>query len=129
MFLGKENNGSKSSAKNQKLAEATQDHEEGGRTRALEQRLQENNNNEDTPAQPGKSLQVFVSLSAVACPKACSFTNYSLSSTDKAAAKIQASFRGYKERHRFHQQKRAAITIQANIRGYLTRKRIANLRR
>ncbi|CAL8072562.1 unnamed protein product [Orchesella dallaii] len=103
---GKEHNGDKSLLKSQKLAEADKVAEERAKVMETHERLQQRDEEElcpedfDTPAEP-----------------------------EKAAAKIQASFRSYKERQRFHRKKKAAITIQASIRGFLTRKRLANMRR
>lgn len=47
----------------------------------------------------------------------------------EAASKIQAGFRGYKDRKNLQQKKRAVVTIQANVRGFLVRRRLIKMRR
>ncbi|XP_021955871.2 uncharacterized protein LOC110852187 isoform X2 [Folsomia candida] len=49
--------------------------------------------------------------------------------SDVAATKIQAAFRGYKERQKVRQTKKAVVTIQATVRGFLTRRRLLKMRR
>jgi len=45
--------------------------------------------------------------------------------SDKAATKIQAAFRGYKDRQKVRKTKKAVVTIQATVRGFLARRRLA----
>lgn len=65
MRKGKENSGSKSSAKNQKLAHPTQSAQEKSKALATSERLQDNNNEEQQSQQSGKARmlsKVFITM-------------------------------------------------------------------
>lgn len=49
--------------------------------------------------------------------------------SDVAAIKIQAAYRGFKDRQKVRHAKKAVVTIQATVRGFLTRRRLMKLRR
>jgi myosin heavy subunit len=49
--------------------------------------------------------------------------------SEQAAVKIQAAFRGFKDRQQVRKTKKAVVTIQATVRGFLARRQLARTMR